>query len=292
MQPGFFLLGAPKCGTTSLARWLAAHPQVFLSPVKEPHFFSTDLANRNVTTEAGYRRLFDAAGPGHLAVGEASTWYLFSRDAVPNILKAVPDARFIVMTRDPVEMARSLHHHNLRVLHEDEPDFARAWALQAERRAGRHIPPDCTEPAFVQYGAACSLGAQVARLLGHVPADRVLHIPLEGLRADPARHYRRVLAFLGVPDDGRQDFPLANPARGHRSPALQRALRLGARLRHALGLRRGLGLARLNERAMPKAPLAPALRAELAGYFAADQDLLRTCLGKIIPEHGQGQRHG
>lgn len=272
MLPNFFILGAPKCGTSSLVRWLEAHPQVFVSPIKEPHYYSTDLSNRSIISEAAYRRLFDGAEPGHLAVGEASTWYLFSREAVPNILQVAPGARFIVMTRDPVEMARSLHHHNLRALNDDERDFARAWALQSVRRGG---------PAFLQYGAACSLGAQVARLLDHVPPDRVLHIPLDGLRADPARHYRRVLAFLGVPDDGREAFPISNPARGHRSKVLQRALRFGSRMRQILGLRRGTGLARLNERAGPKSPLEPALRAELDAYFAADQAVLRDSLARV-----------
>lgn len=258
---------------------------MFLSPMKEPHFFSTDLANRNITTEAAYWRLFEGAGPEHLAVGEASTWYLFSHDAVPSILTIMPEARFIIMTRNPVDMARSLHHHNLRVLHEDEPDFARAWALQAERRAGRHIPPDCTEPAFLQYGAACLLGAQVTRLLRHVPAERLLHIPLEGLSAQPALHYRRVLAFLGAADDKRQDFPNENPARGHRSKLLQRLHRKGARLRLFLGLRRGSGIGRvlrkLNDRKVDKAPLDPTLRADIAAYFAADQKILQESLGSL-----------
>lgn len=285
-RPNFFILGAPKCGTTSLARWLEAHPAVFFSPHKEPHFYSTDLANRNITSEAAYHRLFDGAGPGHLAIGEASTWYLFSKEAVPNILQAVPDARFIVMTRDPVDMARSLHHHNLRVLHEDEADFARAWALQDTRRAGHKIPRDCTELAFLQYGAACSLGAQVARLLDHVPPEQVLHIPLDGLRAEPALHYRRALAFLRVPDDGREDFPLANPARGHRSRVVQRALRLGSRMRRILGLRRGTGLARLNERADPKPSLDLELVKELERYFQTDLGLLRMRLGELtIPQN-------
>lgn len=284
--PNFFILGAPKCGTTSLARWLEAHPQVFFSAIKEPHFFSTDLQNRNVRSEAAYLRLFDGAGPEHIAVGEASTWYLFSQEAVPNILKKVPDARFIVMTRDPIEMAWSLHHHNLRVLHEDKGDFASAWALQEERRTGKNIPRDCTEPVFLQYGAACLLGAQVSRLLKHVSSDRVLHVSLDVLKVDPGIHYRSVLDFLDLQDDGRRTFPLANIARGHRSRSLQRVLRLGASLRRALGLQRGLGLARFNERPQPKSSLDPALRAELAEYFAADQKVLNASMTRFVDREG------
>ena len=270
MKPNFFILGAPKCGTTSLARWLETHPNVYFSPVKEPHYFSTDLSNRVIKTEADYRRLFEGAGPEHLAIGEASTWYLYSQDAVANILRVAPEARFVVMTRNPVDMAWSLHHHNLRVLHEDEPDFARAWALQGARRNGSNIPPDCSEPAFLQYLDACALGAQIARLLAQVPAERVLHLSLDQVRAAPARSYRTVLDFLSLPDDERTEFPVSNVARGHRSPVMQRLLKHGARLRLALGIQRGFGLARLNEKAKAKQAMDPALRKRLEEAFAED----------------------
>jgi hypothetical protein len=73
--PNFFILGAPKCGTTSLAAWLAAHPAVYMSPLKEPAYFAADLkVDRPGPQE--YRALFSAAGDIHLAVGEASTCYL------------------------------------------------------------------------------------------------------------------------------------------------------------------------------------------------------------------------
>ena len=283
MMPNFFILGAPKCGTTSLVRWLETHRNIYFSPVKEPHYFCTDLANRVVKTEAAYRRLFDRAGPEHVAVGEASTWYFYSQDAVANIMRATPEARFIVMTRNPVDMAWSLHHHNLRVLHEDTPDFARAWALQDARRNGSNIPPDCLEPAFLQYRQACALGAQMARLLEQVPVAQVLHLSLDQVRASPDRCYRVVLEFLSLPDDGRTEFPIANIARGHRSPMLQRLLKLGARMRLALGIQRGFGLARLNEKAKGKQALDPAVRKRLDQVFSEDLAILNTQL-RTLPD--------
>lgn len=270
-HPCFFILGAPKCGTTSLARWLEANPQIFLSPVKEPHFFSTDLANRNITSEAAYRRLFRGAGPECLALGEASTWYLFSEEAVPAIERMCPVARYIVMTRDPVEMAHSLYHHNRRVLHEDQPSFGEAWALQEERSAGRRIPSECAEPAFLQYQAACSLGSLLQRLYDYVPKERVLHIPLENIRLRPGLEYRRALSFLGVEDDGRTEFHPVNEARGYRSGLVQRLIHAGANTRQALGVNRGFGLARLNEKPKPKELLSASFRAELEIAFAAER---------------------
>lgn len=278
--PNFFIIGAPKCGTTSLAKWLSEHPAIFMSPVKEPHYYSTDLANRSVTSSRRYQGLFQGASEEHLAIGEASTWYLFSREAVPNIEKNHPDARYIVMTRDPVAMAHSLYHHNRRVLHEDQPTFEAAWRLQEERAEGRALPRGCVEPAFLQYKAACRLGSLLERLYERVPVGRVLHVPLERLQADSAAEYQRVLAFLGVPDDGRQEFPPANEARGHRSRLLQRLIRLGGRARNALGINRGFGLARINERPEPKEELSGEFQVQLEEAFAGE----RTKLKKLIEE--------
>jgi len=271
--PNLFILGAPKCGTTSLARWLEQHPHVFMSPIKEPHYYSADLANRTIQSADRYARLFDGVTEAHRAIGEASTWYLFSQEAVANIEREHPGARYVVMTRDPVAMAHSLYHHNRRVLHEDQPTFEAAWRLQEQRAAGQHLPRDCTEPAFLQYFAACSLGYLLQRLYEQVPAERVLHVPLEWMQEDPAREYRRVLSHLGVDDDGREDFPPANEARGHRSRMLQKALRLGGRMRVALGVNKGFGLGRLNERAQAKETLSPEFRAELEAAFADERAL-------------------
>jgi len=273
-DPNFFILGAPKCGTTSLARWLAGHPALYMSPTKETHFYSTDLANRTIRSLERYQALFRGAGEQQLAVGEASTWYLFSEAAVPVIEQAYPEARYIVMTRDPVAMANSLYHHNCRVLHEDQPTFEAAWRLQEDRAAGRAVPRSCTEPAFLQYRAACSLGSLLERLYSHVPESRVLHIPLEWVQRDPGAQYRRTLAFLGLDDDAQTDFPAANEARGNRSAIAQRLLRLGGRARTALGFNRGMGLAKLNERVQPKKKLSPGFLLELEEVFAEERVLL------------------
>lgn len=96
-EPNFFIIGAPKCGTTSLAHWLAQHPEVFMSPVKEPHYFSTDFPLTSWRDPDDYHSLFEGADTHHKAVGEASVWYLRSREAVPQIEAHYPGARYIVM---------------------------------------------------------------------------------------------------------------------------------------------------------------------------------------------------
>ena len=133
----FFLIGAPKAGTTLVHDRLSRHPQVYLSPLKEPNHYSTDIdpekfsaafrANTNLDTsaylsnrplatrqvgfvqEAGqYAELFDGAGQGHIAVGECSTSYLWSKDAAVRVAEAHPDARILAVLRNPLER---LHSH-------------------------------------------------------------------------------------------------------------------------------------------------------------------------------------
>ncbi len=279
--PDFFILGAPKCGTTTLARWLSGHPGVFMSVPKEPHYFNDDMANRNIRTDRQYRALFRKVMPHHLVSGEASTWYLFSRRAVPRIEQMCREPRYIVMTRDPVQMANSLYVHNLRHLYEDAPSFERAWELQEERLSGKAIPRSCREPMFLQYKQVCSLGEQIQRLFEYSPADRVLHIDLGGLQREPAVQYRRVLKFLGVAADGREQFGRENEARVARSLILQRVLLAGGRLRRAMGIRQGVGLLRLNERKTKKAEVPQALRETLHEEFRRDSDLLQHLCGGL-----------
>src|SRR5919106_4688265 len=107
--PDFFIVGAPKCGTTSLASYLDAHPQIFMSPVKEPKYFFFDAPELRVIDRLeSYQRLFARAEPDQLC-GEASTAYLFSKAAVPAILEANPAAKIIAMVRNPLEMVVSYH---------------------------------------------------------------------------------------------------------------------------------------------------------------------------------------
>lgn len=291
--PNTFLIGAPKSGTTALASWLAAHPQVCFSSRKEPGYFARDFPphadlQAHFDPER-YRALF-APAPQHRVIAEGSTNYLLSADAVPAILAFNPQARFIVSLRNPLELAPALHMQQRYMLNEDQADFADAWRLQTQRAHGERIPADCRQPRFLQYAAFARTGEQIERLLSLVPRNAVHIIRFDALRADPGAVYRQTLAFLGLDDDGRSDFPVVNGAHRRRYPALARLLlNPPAPLRAPLWrLRKTLRSARiplveaLRERQrqdMVRAPLSPALRAELASHFADDIRLLERLLG-------------
>jgi hypothetical protein len=284
-RPDFFILGAPKCGTTSLAAWLAGHPAIFLSAVKEPHFFNTD-DRQGVSSLAEYERLFADARGMHAAIGEASVWYLSSATAVPNILAYQPAARFIVMLRSPVNMAPALHAEMVLGGHETVRDFRTAWHLQDARRHGECLPALSWARRRLLYGEACALGAQLDRLLGIVPRPRVLIILLEDMARAPRQEYQRALQFLGVPDDGRTAFPVHNAARAARYPGLTRALFVVAQVKRRLGIRLHAGLwdrvAAFNMAPRPRPPLAPDMLALLRHYFSEDIAVLERLLQRDL----------
>lgn len=284
-RPNFFIIGAPKCGTTSLATWLSDHPNIFMPPAKELHFFNTEDW-RDVYGVDHYQSFFRDAGSGHRAVGEASVWYLSSTQAVRHILDYEPEARFIVMLRNPVEMAPALHAEMIFTGMESEHDFGEAWSLQDDRRAGRMIPASCLVPRRLLYGDICSLGAQLEGLLGMVPAQRILTIVLDDLRQDARREYVRALQFLDVDDDGRSDFSIKNASQVRRWPLLLKFAQGVVEAKRLFGITRGLGLWHrvdtINTKARRRRPLRPECLATVKEYFAGDVSRLGRLLDRDL----------
>jgi hypothetical protein len=287
--PDFFILGAPKCGTTSLAGWLGEHPQIFVSPLKEPHFFNDDMRFRNIDRWEAYLRLFHDVQPHHRAVGEASVFYLYSETAVPNIEARIGSrVRYIVMIRNPVDMVYSLHEQFLFSGDENVEDFREAWALSPKRRIGQKIPPLCREPRLLDYQWMGLLGYHLERLFQKVPRERVLVLLLDDLRDRPREVYLRVLRFLGVPDNGRENFPALNRAKERRWPLLERGLlpirRTVYRVKMKLGLEHmGTGILRwldaINRKERPRLPLPDDLRQEMMAYYREDVERLSALTG-------------
>ncbi|HZP44560.1 MAG TPA: sulfotransferase [Candidatus Binataceae bacterium] len=280
--PNFFIIGGQRCGTTSLRRYLADHSRIFMCEnPPEPRHFATDFVTSRSgrLSRAAYLKAFSGAGEQHLAVGEASPTYLPSAVAIANILQFNPEAKFIVLLRPQIDMARSLHARFFLDGFENVADFEEAWRLQSARRAGRLVPKACFEPKHLQYGDFCKLGEQLERLYQQVPEERVLVIFSREFRTQTQAVYERILSFLGVPSDGRQHFPIYEENRQRRSELLKRGLLTIDRLKIRLGMKSfGLGIANaldnLNERKEARNPLRPDFYAELVEYFRADVDKL------------------
>jgi hypothetical protein len=287
-RPNFFIVGAPRCGTTAMYEYLRQHPDIFMPYRKEPVYFGADLHKRlPYLDEAGYLKLF-ARSDGEKRLGEATVWYLYSATAADEIKAFAPDARIIIMLRNPVDMIHSLHRHWLFTANEDIEDFSEALAAEEDRSQGRRLPPRVRRPEGLQYRASGRYASHVERWLATFGREAVKVIIYDDFDADPAGVYRETLEFLGVASDFQPDFSIVNPNKGVRSAWLQRvtsskqfvatASRLPGPAFHAL--RRTLK--RVNMRPERRQSMDADLRARLTREFAPDVARLGELLGRDL----------
>ena len=226
------VVGAPRCGTTSLASFLKNHPEVCFSSVKEPHFFaqydltdlSTDELRRRVADQY-LARYFSDCPPGAEMHAEASVTYLYAPERMEPILRLWPEAKFIIAVRDPLEMLPSLHRRLMYLGDETETDFARAWALSSERAEGRSIPRTCVDPRWLRYDQAGRLGTYVENFFKAVGRERCLVMVFDDLASDPAAAHRKLLEFLELSPQDAPDLTARRLSQGFRFGWLQRLLK-------------------------------------------------------------------
>jgi hypothetical protein len=280
--PNFFLVGAAKSGTSSLYAALGRHPQVFLSPLKEPHFFSTFAVDRRtarlqgiVRDEQRYRRLFDGAADESI-VGEGSTSYLWDPSAPPRIADVAPGARILAVLRDPVERAWS-HYLN------DVREGIESRRLVDAARQELESPDSARWPsAYVGFGRYAE---QLPRFLDRF--GDVLVLFFEELVADTEGQTRRVLEFLGVdPELPPGPSAPANAYARPRSEVVRRLLgnaplRLAARA--AVPRRLRPASKRLVWTRDERPEIDPEARALLEEAYGADLGALTRLLGTEPP---------
>jgi Sulfotransferase domain len=299
IKPNFFIVGAPRCGTTALSAYLAEHPRIGFSKPKETQFFCTDLPGIHFHTsdQDEYLDLCfgHCTGKNYLAVGEGSVWNLYSRDAVANILRLNTNARFIIMVRNPIDLCVALYEKRREMLQEDQPSFEKAWRVEDQRDQGRSIPTLFRKEIGVPgYRNVASLGEQVEKAFALIPERQRLLIVFDDFAANTAAVYAQVLAFLGVPHDGRKDFPQINEGRQIRNVKLW-ALVWGTLL-HAHPLvdpvKRVLKVSTLDiyprlsrlflSSRSQKPPISDALRAEMRAFFDEDIKRLSAAIGRDL----------
>lgn len=289
-RPNFFIVGAPKCGTTAFYSYLKGHPDVFLPSLKEPHFFAEDIfgSRRNVCTEEAYLALFERAA-GKVKIGEASTTYLGSFSAARRIKAFNPASQIIVMLRNPIDMMYSLHSQRIYDAEEPLSDFG--LALDADVEAGIGRNGFLIRPPGLGYRDVAGFSGQISRYFEAFGREKVYVIVYEEFKADPARVFRETLAFLGVRTDFRPCLVLVNQNRRARSKRVQRLLRtppVGIRkVSHAimpLVLRRAIGksLIRLNDAVDPRPPMAPELRIRLEKEFQTEIENVSRLLNRDL----------
>ena len=295
-KPNFFIVGAPKCGTSTFMHTLRTHPQAFVPLSFEPHYFSKDLTSQSgwSPTLEWYEALFEGANESHVAVGEKSVSYLYSTEAVQNILEYSPDARLVVCLRNPVELIPSWHAEVSFNLREDETDLEKAWDLQAARREGKHMPPLNNFGFILQYREIGLLGKYLQRLYTQVERDRVHLVFMDDIKADFESVHAALLAFLGLPHRPPPPRRVYQAHRDHRSKAIAyllhdqsmtfgaRAVRYFVRNTGTFGKHVLYRAREANKTKAERKPTTPEFRQKLYETFKDDIALLAQLTGRDL----------
>jgi len=228
-MPNFLIIGAMKSGTTALYYYLEQHPEVYMSPVKEPNYFSSqgpENAAGAVRHIGTYQDLFRDVS-GETAIGEASHSYLYEPGAVAEIRRYIPEARLIAVLRNPVDRAYSHFLHMVRSGTEPLDDFAQALR---EDEVGVH-----KERTFQDYIGRGLYYSQLKRYFGTFPREQVRVYLYEDLSGAPISTVQDAFRFLEVDDSFVPDVSLRRNVSGYpKYKTLDRLLRSQGRVKHAL----------------------------------------------------------
>ena len=269
------MVGAARAGTTSLWRHLDMHPEIWMSPIKEPSFFSGVQLRLSPTVgdARSYLRLFES-GARHRYRGEASPSYLWHPEAPQAIKLVSPEARIVISLRDPVDRAYSAYWHAVGHGAEGRP-FSQAVRDELD-------DPSSQDSRYVRSSFYAD---SVSRYL-EIFAGAVHVLFFEELVADLPAELRRIFERLGVDGDAvqRTDDGARNSFGLPRNRVVGRVLnspwpRAAARLALPLSVRLRLEDRLLKRPSRP--PLEPETRELLTARLAPDVERLRTILGRI-----------
>ena len=220
MKPNLFIVGQPKSGTTALHQFLGQHPEIYMSSIKEPHFFCSDFhleSDRaygkkrffDFRSESAYLQLFNRAGKAKV-IGESSTNYLYSQVAAEKIHNFNPDAKIIIILREPAKFLYSLHSHYVKFTEENEPDFLTALALESDRQQEKASSPRVTTPSYLYYSQRVQYYQQIIRYYDRFKSEQIKVVIFEEFKSDNERIYREILDFLGVNSNFTPEYEMVN----------------------------------------------------------------------------------
>ena len=257
--PTFLVIGAMRSGTTSLARYLGVHPDVFMAPEKEVHFFDRHWV-RGVDW---YRERF-AGATTERAVGEATPAYLHDEAAPARIAEVLPQVKLVVLLRDPVDRAYS-HYWLERSLGREPRGFA-----EAVREGPRDPDRD-----YLGWGEYLP---QLQRFRARFPPEAMLVLLFEEFSEEPRAALRAACRFLDVHDR----FVPPNLGRRINRYRDYRSLRLRLFTRRPPPTLFKKVLARLNATSSSYPPLDPEVRQDLVGRFRGRNAELAAWLGRDL----------
>ena len=265
--------------------YLRQHPEIYVSPHKEPHFFGSDLSPLpgGIREEELYQELFAGAGDRPRA-GEGSVWYLLSERAPYEIKERVPNAKILILLRAPQPMLESLHALFLRTGNEDLPTLEEALAAEPERRQRRHLPPGAYLPEGLLYTSVARHAPKVERYLSVFGRENVHCIVFDDMVRDTAAVYRQALDFLGVDPDFEAELDPRRANERVRMMAIRQLARTPPEVRRRLQFKE----MRQHESAS-RSPLPAEAAARLRELFVEDVARLGDLLGRDLSAWTRGE---
>lgn len=225
IKPNLYLVGAPKCGTTAMDSYLAAHPDICMSARKELHFFGSDLNSASFTKDPKQYLDNFSHFKGEKVIGESSVWYLYSCMAAREIAEYSPDARILIMLRNPVDMIYSNYYQMLYNGNENVKPFSKALRLENERKMGKHIYQGTHFINSLFYLETAAYFQQVRRYLETFGRSSVKIILFDEFMKNTGAVYREVLDFVKVDSEISLELEVVNANKVVKNDTLNRALR-------------------------------------------------------------------
>lgn len=206
--PNLFILGAPKSGTTALANNIAQHKDIFISEQKEPRFFDAhtfydfeeDYPIKNLET---YLSLFDSKG----AIAskyrlDASVFNMYSEKSIDDILKLSPNAKFVLLLREPVSATLSMHKQRLGYadtkMREISDHFMECWGKLEERKVGRGYPKNCRNKFLFRYDLLYSYELYLPFIIENIEKENLLICFYDDFIKEPNQFYSKLFRFLDI----------------------------------------------------------------------------------------------
>ena len=231
-RPNLIVAGLPRSGTSSMHHYLGSHPDIFMTPIKEPNFFCTDFHKESdayhgkplyfpYRSVEQYQRLYRKWDDERVA-GEASWTNLYSKTAAENIYRFNPRARVVILLREPVSFLYSYHSAATFALGEHITDFESALAAQPDREKGRGLKGRVIVPSWLHYRKFASYADHVKRYFDAFPRDRIRLILFDDLAAGTENVVSDIFGFLGVDTGFRPDLDVVNPNKVLKWPRLKK----------------------------------------------------------------------
>ena len=297
-MPNFLIIGAAKSGTSALYHYLRQHPQIYMSPVKEPMFFALagekvdfsgpgdnkTINHFSVTDRTAYQLLFQDIS-NEKAVGEASTLYLDSPKAPARIRHNIPEVKLIAMLRHPAERAYSAFMHLVREGREPLTDFEQALRAEEMRRRSNWGP-------LWHYTQRGFYYTQLKRYLDRFDQRQIKIYLYEDFNANPLSIIKDIFRFLEVDEDFTPDISLRYNVSGipknrvlHTFLSKKNPIKMILEPILPVGLRQRIRIKFMN-RNLTKSQLSPAIRKQLIDIFREDilklQELIQQDLSQWL----------